>query len=764
MSSQNTHPRKGSFRTNQNRKDGDNQQRSNSKRRGSPAPKPSASPRPEGDDVQGHMHDRLLFAYARMVGQTVVVTTADGHKHSGILSKVATEGEVALYLQMVRKVGADNMVIPNMVITGKDFAGLMACNIDLTPAPSEDFLTDTAISRIKDVKERELQPWNAGDDYQEIDLDNHQYDPTQSWDQFEVHEQQTGLKSTYREEVYTTAIDRSHPKYAERAKRAEKFAREIEGSASSNPHVREERGYVDDSGLNEEDKFSSVQRNPSSYVPPARRNFRHLPSDADYDPAIISATLSRQTPVLRKADTMPSDVLTNKPPQAQLQGQVHFPPRLSQVLNASPKDPTQLRQAIPFNRANSNQQIETALVSDFTQFVSLERNRVEAKRETLIQKEKSGRLEELKRFSQNFKLKTPLPMDILPILAKDKIKQDEILQKSKESQSNASSPTQEKTPTVPSPATARSETPTTVKAKEMTPLPVVAAPSQPEQALSEQLRQSHQQAQNNNRRRSQVPPSSPSPLSEGQKPIRPKFNVQATEFRPGGNASPIMAAQTFPHIQQSPRLIHVPPQHSRQQPHHPQQQFIHQAPPSPVLPPPFLKKDRKKLDFTVVFNIFAKYEPNEYAKIDKAFRASPVWGNEKVNQAAFRLYFQQEAHPPAVETPAVTRRPTVPSQVPLAAVAPQNMIPQPGFPHGMPPGAQMIPAHIPQGQFSPHFYSPAMQGQPRSNIPYGYPHIITGTVPYMPAPQPGMMQYRPPGFINGWAGQMGRGMPAESEQ
>ena len=92
---------------------------------------------------------------------------------------------------------------------------------------------------------------------------------------------------------------------AERAARAEKIAREIEGSSATNSHVREERGgytAADDNG-DEEDKYSGVRRdfpNLSSgqsnrYTPPARRApapEATVPG-APVDPAIISSSVAR---------------------------------------------------------------------------------------------------------------------------------------------------------------------------------------------------------------------------------------------------------------------------------------------------------------------------------------------------------------------------------------------------------------------------------------------------------------------------------------
>lgn len=79
-----------------------------------------------------------------------------------------------------------------------------------------------------------------------------------SWDQFAANEALFGLKTDYDENIYTTSIDRSHPKYQQRLAEADKLARDIENSVATNSHIAEERITdnltADNSGRDEEDK------------------------------------------------------------------------------------------------------------------------------------------------------------------------------------------------------------------------------------------------------------------------------------------------------------------------------------------------------------------------------------------------------------------------------------------------------------------------------------------------------------------------------
>lgn len=78
---------------------------------------------------------------------------------------------------------------------------------------------------------------------------------TAGWDQFSANEQLFGVKASFDEDVYTTKLDRSAPDFKEKEKRAAKLASEIIGGITNNAHIAEERGVVDDSGMNEEDKY-----------------------------------------------------------------------------------------------------------------------------------------------------------------------------------------------------------------------------------------------------------------------------------------------------------------------------------------------------------------------------------------------------------------------------------------------------------------------------------------------------------------------------
>jgi len=120
------------------------------------------------------------------------------------------------------------------------------------------FRTDTDISGNLALRERQLQPWasNASTDTDvDLSLEGSGSGAGETWDQFKANERLFGLKTDYSEDYYTTTINRSNPAYREIEAKAQRVAREIEGSASKDAHVREERGMVDENGeIDEESK------------------------------------------------------------------------------------------------------------------------------------------------------------------------------------------------------------------------------------------------------------------------------------------------------------------------------------------------------------------------------------------------------------------------------------------------------------------------------------------------------------------------------
>lgn len=263
------------------------------------------------------------------------------------------------------------------------------------------FKTDSDISSGFKARERELQRWMPDEGTAELTLEDNS---NGGWDQFKVNEEKFGVESTYDEHLYTTRINTAADDYQERLKKAERLAREIEGLATTDRHVLEERGaQVDDSGMDEEDKYSGVIGDPvdkrGSELMAALRN------------ASISNDLAATPPAPGKYAT-----------PRQRAAQYHNDPAIvmssaSRPVQSPPLDgPEQSGEGAEVQETAS----KPSSIPPKPQLAPHgESFRLNAKSE----------INALKEFSANFKVPHRMPNDLLPILAKDKIKQDEILRK-----------------------------------------------------------------------------------------------------------------------------------------------------------------------------------------------------------------------------------------------------------------------------------------------------------------------------------------------
>ncbi|KAL2127780.1 hypothetical protein VTI74DRAFT_10175 [Chaetomium olivicolor] len=326
------------------------------------------------------------------------------------------------------------------------------------------FRTDAAISNSRLGNERALKAWVPDSGY-EVDGSLEKSSGGGAWDQFAENERLFGLKTDYDENIYTTAIDRSHPQYKERLAAAERKAREIERSVPTTAHVAEER-VMDFAGgddqRDEEDKYSGVRRQDfppltgreNKYTPPARRapSGQATVKGAPVDPAIISAQLKSTSPPKQptpqpaepknvgtpdKSATpvpeKPAEVKSTEPAgEAKAsEGKTDAP---ANTKAADTKEPTTVRPSATTVRALPQPKgaaltVERDVLSSFKTFASTQRSMVEKNRTSRAKVDKEVKLTELKKFAESFKLTTPVPKDLISIIAKDPAKQKQIQEK-----------------------------------------------------------------------------------------------------------------------------------------------------------------------------------------------------------------------------------------------------------------------------------------------------------------------------------------------
>ncbi|KAK0674759.1 putative PAB1-binding protein [Cercophora samala] len=332
------------------------------------------------------------------------------------------------------------------------------------------FKTDASISNSRLGAGRTLQAWvPPPDTTTDFSLEASK-DDVRGWDQFATHERMFGKKSDYDERIYTTEIDKSHPNYEQRIAQAEKIARQIEGEAPKFAHVAEERimdfvGGGD--GRDEEEKYSGVARQDfpplstnreNKYTPPARRapTGQSTVKGAPVDPAIISSQLKgapASTQPTPKVEDVKSPAATPAPVQPAVEKAAEpkvdnkasngKAPETKPDASAAPPRPdtketvssrssaASTRVAFPGRAGGPSaaNNVEREVLNAFKQFSIKEKKQVDAARHSKARVDKEVKLTELKKFSKEFKLFTPVPQDLIPIIAKDPVKQQEIQEK-----------------------------------------------------------------------------------------------------------------------------------------------------------------------------------------------------------------------------------------------------------------------------------------------------------------------------------------------
>ncbi|KAF4123628.1 PAB1-binding protein PBP1, interacts with poly(A)-binding protein [Geosmithia morbida] len=318
------------------------------------------------------------------------------------------------------------------------------------------FRTDSAISNSRQGGERVLQRWMP-DANDAVDDSLESPNSGRGWDQFAENERLFGLQTDYDESFYTTAINKNHPQYRERIAAADRKAREITCSVAATAHVAEERvmDYVAGQGTeeNEEDKYSGVRRQDfpplggqeSKYTPPAMRapSSQATVKGAPVDPAIISSQIKApgKKPSTTE-DTQTRNAETSKDGASQQAGNENKPAdatvTASTTADARPAD----KVGVPTSKTNSSSRnlspqvkegapsatstVERDVLKSFKSFASQQRENAQKVRSSKAKADKEVKLTELKKFASSFKLSTPVPTDLVSIIAKDPNKQKEI--------------------------------------------------------------------------------------------------------------------------------------------------------------------------------------------------------------------------------------------------------------------------------------------------------------------------------------------------
>lgn len=186
-------------------------------------------------------------------------------------------------------------------------------------------------------------------------------------------------------------------------------------------------------------------------MPPARRPPTSRPTvpGAPVDPAIISSQIARPEGNVQdheerlsnesKAELNKSnDVVKESSAKATSESTNDASTEVNDVVVSKSRFPGASKMAGPSVSATTN--VETEVLDSFRQFASFEKMRVSDSRRQRVSQDKAIKLNDLMKFSKNFKLLTPVPKDLVPILAKDKAKQEEIMENAQRNAQSANTP------------------------------------------------------------------------------------------------------------------------------------------------------------------------------------------------------------------------------------------------------------------------------------------------------------------------------------
>ncbi|KAI6013459.1 hypothetical protein BKA83DRAFT_4361812 [Pisolithus microcarpus] len=370
------------------------------------------------DPPQPQPQDRIVQSLTGLIGTTITLTTKGGLRYEGAVSSTGPEGDKqGITLKDVKEISKPGTPLKDtLFLPSSSIDTWQSGPADVKVPNGDSFRTDAEISnKAKLARERELQAWKSPEDASSGGAAVHEglgdeatFGPgagaNVSWDQFAVNEQMFGVTTSFNEEFYTTKLDRNAPDFKEREKKAQRIASEIMGSTTNNPHLAEERGLaIDDSGINEEDKYGAVVRGANAYVPPGARR--------------------------QPQQTAGASTTTGTPPKPEIPKVSVNGPDGNVVTGQKETTPPTAKSTSPAPSTSSATKPPADPVPAFRDFVTNERQRLTQKKQALVKSEMDKRKAELIKFSQTFKLNKPIPDDLVSILAKDEEKQRLIREK-----------------------------------------------------------------------------------------------------------------------------------------------------------------------------------------------------------------------------------------------------------------------------------------------------------------------------------------------
>jgi small nuclear ribonucleoprotein (snRNP)-like protein len=260
------------------------------------------------DDSQpSNNADRLTYALANLLGEVVAVHLCDGRVVEGIFASKDDQAGLTIALCQARyrpsayhSLASEAVPLSRLVIEAADVIMIDVEKINFKSAAAVQGRVDGA------PQFGEMQRWaDATDDMEDMGLDDGGHKEG-SWDQFEANKA-FGVKTSYREDIYTTRLDKTKITREQQAAAAE-LERAINARQSRGLQHDIERGRQVD--VDEGTQFSDVARpdaakasaplssgTTGAYVPPSKRKaMGDAPATPGPGPAARGPGQSRSQP------------------------------------------------------------------------------------------------------------------------------------------------------------------------------------------------------------------------------------------------------------------------------------------------------------------------------------------------------------------------------------------------------------------------------------------------------------------------------------
>ncbi|XP_040587332.1 ataxin-2 isoform X7 [Mesocricetus auratus] len=234
---------------------------------------------------------RMVHILTSVVGSKCEVQVKNGGVYEGVFKTYSPKCDLVLDAAHEKSTESSSgpkreEIMESILFKCSDFVVVQFKDTDSSYARRDAF-TDSAVSaKVNgEHKERDLEPWDAGELTASEELEALENDVSNGWDpndMFRYNEENYGVVSTYDSSLssYTVPLERDNSEeFLKREARANQLAEEIESSAQYKARVA-----LENDDRSEEEKYTAVQRNCSEreghgtstrenkYIPPGQRN------------------------------------------------------------------------------------------------------------------------------------------------------------------------------------------------------------------------------------------------------------------------------------------------------------------------------------------------------------------------------------------------------------------------------------------------------------------------------------------------------------